>query len=201
MLSIIFPYGDSQALSILNYSMDTDKVLVLNHSFEPLHVCTTRRAIILLYTGKAERIEDSPSIIHSPSIVFVIPAVIRLYRYVKLPVIPAIAFNKKNILRRDAYTCQYCGRNGGERMTIDHVIPRSLGGRTIWENVVSACRACNVKKGNKSLHEVRMSLRRKPAKPASVFYLGIMSHSPHRIISWSKYLPCEVGGDLQGAGS
>ena len=181
--------------------MDTDKVLVLNNSFEPLHVCAARRAIILLYTGKAERIEDSPSLIHSPSVAFVIPAVIRLYRYVKLPVNPTIAFSKKNILRRDAYTCQYCGRNSGERMTIDHVIPRSLGGRTVWENVVSACRACNVKKGNTPLHEVRMRLLRKPSRPTSIFYLGIMSHSQHRIISWSKYLPREVGGDLQGAGS
>ncbi len=181
--------------------MDADKVLVLNNSFEPLHVCAARRAIILLYTGKAERIEDSPSIIHSPSVAFVIPTVIRLYRYVKLPINPTIAFNKKNILRRDAYTCQYCGRNSGERMTIDHVIPRSLGGRTIWENVVSACRACNVKKGSTPLHEARMSLLRKPSRPASIFYLGIMSHSQHRIISWSKYLPREVGGDLQGAGS
>jgi 5-methylcytosine-specific restriction endonuclease McrA len=118
--------------------MDTDKVLVLNNSFEPLHVCTARRAVILLFTGRAERVEDSLRIIRSPSIVWVLPAVIRLHRYVKRPVSPAISFNKKNILKRDAYTCQYCGRNGGERMTIDHIIPKSLGGRTVWENVVSA---------------------------------------------------------------
>jgi len=178
--------------------MDTDKVLVLNNSFEPLHVCTTRRAVILLFTGRAERVEDSPRIIRSPSIVFVIPTVIRLHRYVKRLASPAISFNKKNILKRDAYTCQYCGRNGGERMTIDHVIPRSLGGRTVWENVVGACRACNLKKGNKPLHEVSMSLLHKPFKPVSVFYLGIMAHSPQRIMSWNKYLPSQVGGDLRG---
>ena len=130
--------------------MDTDKVLVLNNSFEPLHVCTARRAVILLFTGRAERVEDSPRIIRSPSIVWVLPAVIRLHRYVKRPVSPAISFNKKNILKRDAYTCQYCGRNGGERMTIDHIIPKSLGGRTVWENVVSACRACNLKEGKQA---------------------------------------------------
>lgn len=186
-------------MSPLNRSMDTDKVLVLNNSFEPLHVCTARRAIILLYTGKAERIEDSPHFIHSPSIVFVIPAVIRLHRYVRRPVIPTVSFNKKNILKRDAYTCQYCGRNGGERMTIDHVIPRSLGGRTVWENVVSACRACNLKKGSKPLHEASMSLLRKPAKPVSVVYLGIMFYSPHGAGSWSKYLPRGAGGDLSGS--
>ena len=177
--------------------MDTDKVLVLNNSFEPLHVCTARRAVILLFTGRAERVEDSLRIIRSPSIVWVLPAVIRLHRYVKRPVSPAISFNKKNILKRDAYTCQYCGRNGGERMTIDHIIPKSLGGRTVWENVVSACRACNLKKGNKPLQEVRMVLLRKPSKPASAFYLGIMVHSPHRVMSWNKYLPSEVGADLR----
>ena len=177
--------------------MDTDKVLVLNNSFEPLHVCTARRAVILLFTGRAERVEDSSKIIRSPSVLFVIPAVIRLHRYVKRPASPAISFNKKNIMKRDAYTCQYCGRNGGERMTIDHVIPKSLGGRTVWDNVVSACRACNLRKGNKPLHQVRMSLLRKPFKPVSVFYLGIMAHSPYRIMSWSKYLPSGVGGDLR----
>lgn len=179
--------------------MDTDKVLVLNNSFEPLHVCNARRAVILLFTGRAERVEDSGRILRSPSVVFIIPAVIRLHRYVKRPATPAISFNKKNILKRDAYTCQYCGRNSGERMTIDHVIPRSLGGRTVWENVVSACRDCNLKKGNKRLHEASMTLLRKPSKPASVFYLGIMTHSPNRVTAWSKYLPREVRGDLLGA--
>jgi hypothetical protein len=83
-------------------------------------------------------------------------------------------------------------------MTIDHVIPRSLGGRTVWENVVSACRACNLKKGSKPLHEASMSLLCKPAKPVSVVYLGIMFYSPHGSTSWSKYLPREAGVDLSG---
>ena len=179
--------------------MDTDKVLVLNNTFEPLHVCSARRAVILLFTGRAERVEDSGRIIRSPSVLFVIPAVIRLHRYVKRPASSAISFNKKNILKRDAHTCQYCGRNGGERMTIDHVIPRSLGGRTVWENVVSACRDCNLKKGNKPLHEASMALLRKPSRPGSVFYLGIMTYSPHRLMVWSKYLSHDARGDLRGA--
>lgn len=179
--------------------MDTDKVLVLNNSFKPLHVCTARRAIILLYTGKAERIEDGSRVIRSPSLAIIIPAVIRLHRYVKRPVVPTVSFNKKNILKRDAYTCQYCGRNGGERMTIDHVIPRSQGGRTVWDNVVSACRACNVKKGSKPLHEVNMSLLRRPAKPVSIVHLGMMYYAPHGAGIWSKYLPRGADGGLPGS--
>jgi len=176
--------------------MDSTKVLILNQTFEPLQVCSARRAVILLFTGKAERVEDTSRIIRSPSTALLLPSVIRLHRFVRKPAQPSIAFNKKNILKRDAYTCQYCGRNSGERMTVDHVIPKSLGGRTIWENVVSACRACNLKKGNKSLEEVRMSLLRRPAKPVSVFSLGVLAHASQRHQNWRKYLP--VGPDGHG---
>ena len=172
--------------------MDAGKVLVLNQTFEALHVCSARRAVILLFTGKAERVEDTARIARSPSVTLVLPSVIRLHRYVRRPVLPTISFNKKNIIKRDAYTCQYCGRNGGERMTIDHVIPKSLGGRTVWENVVSACRACNLRKGNKSLNEAGMRLLRKPTRPISLSYLGILAHACHHYESWSKYLPLEA---------
>jgi 5-methylcytosine-specific restriction endonuclease McrA len=174
--------------------MDTTKVLILNQTFEPLQVCGARRAVILLFTGKAERVEDTSRVIRSPSTVLLLPSVIRLHRFVRKPAQPSIAFNKKNILKRDAYTCQYCGRNSGERMTMDHVIPKSLGGRTVWENVVSACRACNLKKGNKSLEEARMCLLRRPTKPVSVFYLGVLAHTFQRYESWRKYLPIGMDG-------
>ena len=174
--------------------MDTTKVLILNQTFEPLLVCSARRAVILLYTGKAERVEDTSRVIHSPSTVLLLPSVIRLHRFVRKPPQPSTAFNKKNILKRDAYTCQYCGRNSGERMTIDHVIPKSLGGRTVWENVVSACRSCNLKKGNKTLQEAGMCLLRRPAKPVSVYYLGVLAHASRRYECWRKYLPMESEG-------
>jgi 5-methylcytosine-specific restriction endonuclease McrA len=173
--------------------MDSTKVLILNQTFEPLQVCSSRRAVILLFTGKAERVEDTSRVIRSPSTALLLPSVIRLHRFVRKPAQPSIAFNKKNILKRDAYTCQYCGRNSGERMTIDHVMPKSLGGRTVWENVVSACRACNLKKGNKTLEESRMCLLRRPAKPVSVFYLGVLAHTSQRYENWRKYLP--MGSD------
>jgi len=177
-------------------SMDSGKVLILNQTFEPLHVCSARRAVILLFTGKAERVEDTSRVIRSPSTALVLPSVIRLHRFVRKPARPTIAFNKKNILKRDAHTCQYCGRNGGERMTIDHVIPKSLGGRTVWENVVSACRTCNLKKGNTPLDEAGMHLLRRPTKPLSFFYLGILAHAAQRYESWRKYLPVEADGQV-----
>lgn len=173
-------------------SMDSDRVLVLNQTYEPLQLCSTRRAVVLLFTGKAERIEDSPRIFRSPSTALVVPSVIRLQAFIRRPVPPSVSFNKKNILKRDAYTCQYCGRNGGERMTIDHVIPKSQGGRTIWENVVSCCRSCNLKKGNKRHAEVGMRLLRKPGKPRSPLALGLFaSHAP-QTTRWWKYLPGEI---------
>ncbi len=172
--------------------MDSDRVLVLNQTFEPLRVCSARRAVVLVFTGKAERIEDSPRLFRSPSTVLVVPAVIRLQSFVRKPVPPSVSFNKKNILKRDAFTCQYCARNGGERMTIDHIIPKSLGGRTVWENVVSCCRACNLRKGSKRPAEAGMSLLRKPGKPRSPLSLGLFVHSAPHTASWWKYLPAEV---------
>ena len=78
-------------------------------------------------------------------------------------------------------------------MTIDHIIPKSLGGRTVWENVVSACRACNLKKGNKSPSEVGLRLLRKPTRPRSSSYLGILAYASHHYECWRKYLPAEAG--------
>lgn len=188
LLSCRGQHGDRLDAGKTRRCMDPDRVLILNQTFEPLHVCSARRAVVLLFTGKAERIEDTPKVFHSATRTITLPSVIRLHRYVKRPLQPSVSFNKKNIFKRDGYTCQYCGRNGGERMTIDHIIPKSLGGRTVWDNVVSACRTCNLKKGNKMLKEAGMSLLRKPSKPLSAFYLGILAHASHRYESWSKYL-------------
>jgi 5-methylcytosine-specific restriction endonuclease McrA len=179
--------------------MNARKVLILNQSFEPLQVCTARRAVRLLFTGKAERIEDSPHVVRSPSTTLRLPSVIRLHHFVRLPVSPTISFNKKNILKRDGFTCQYCGRNGGERMTIDHIVPKSLGGRTVWENVVSACRACNLRKGNKSPHEAGMRLRHPPTRPRSAAVLGILAHASAQHEVWRKYLPASAGDDVSRA--
>ena len=107
--------------------MDEIAVLVLNNSFEPLQFTNVRRAVSLLLSGKAEPVEASPRVVRSPSLVLALPAVIRLAVYIRKPFLDRVAFNKKNILRRDGYTCQYCNRRG-ERLTVDHVVPRSRGG-------------------------------------------------------------------------
>lgn len=168
--------------------MDSPRVLVLNQSFEPIQILSARRAVVLIITGKAERLEESDRVICSPSMRIVVPSVIRLYRYIPKPVVYTVAFTKKNILKRDGFICQYCGRDGGERMTIDHVIPKSMGGRTIWENVVSACLTCNLRKGNKTLTEAGMRLLRKPVRPLSIFYLNIMAQPSYVSPKWVKYL-------------
>src|SRR5437867_10599011 len=116
--------------------MDEIAVLVLNYTFEPLHFTNARRAITLLLAGKAEAVEASPRVVRSPSVAFALPAVIRLAIYIRKPFLDRVAFHKKNILRRDGYTCQYCNRRG-ERLTVDHVVPRSRGGETTWINVVN----------------------------------------------------------------
>lgn len=181
--------------------MDSNKVLILNRSFEPLQVCDLRRAIILLFTGRAERVEDTDDLIRSPSVAMLIPSVIRLQRYIRRPPNQTLSFNKKNILKRDGYTCLYCGRNSGERMTIDHVVPRFLGGKTIWENVVSACRACNTRKGSRTPQQAGMHLIRKPSKPISALYLTILAQSARHLHVWQKYLPAEAVRSLTGNGN
>ena len=120
---------------------------------------------------------------------FPLPSVIRLAAYIRKPFLERVAFNKKNILRRDGYTCQYCSRRG-EKLTVDHVMPRSRGGQTTWTNVVAACLRCNLFKGNRTLEESRMRLIREPVHPQFLFSVHLMRH-PHAtsfLDSWRKYL-------------
>src|SRR5205809_8085712 len=137
--------------------MDEIAVLVLNYTFEPLHFTNARRAITLLLAGKAEAVEASPRVVRSPSIAFALPAVIRLAVYIRKPFLDRVAFNKKNILRRDGYTCQYCNRRR-ERLTVDHVLPRSRRGDTPWTNFVALWLRCNLNKGNAPLDQSGMPL-------------------------------------------
>jgi 5-methylcytosine-specific restriction endonuclease McrA len=169
--------------------MDEVAVLVLNGSYEPLHFTNARRAITLLLSGKAETVEPSPRVIRSPSHALPLPSVIRLMLYIRKPFVERVAFNKKNILRRDHYTCQYCGRRG-DRLTVDHVVPRSRGGSTTWTNVVAACLRCNLHKGNRTVEEAAMMLVRAPTHPQFLFSSHLLRHphAPFFLDAWRKYL-------------
>src|SRR5439155_23972556 len=120
------------------------RVLVLNASYEPINVCTMRRAAVLVLKARAEVIEQGLGARHSARLVFVRPCVIRLMRYVRVPRdVHRRKITRKAVLARDAWTCQYCGRQAHAGLTVDHVIPRSRGGQSVWENIVASCGPCN----------------------------------------------------------
>ena len=143
--------------------MKNHAVLVLGQNYEPLNVCNLRRAMGMILTGKAEILEDGRGYIHSERRAWVIPSVIRLGYVVRRPV-PRVRLCRREVFRRDNYTCQYCGRQTTE-LTMDHLVPRHRGGQYTWENLVSACPACNRRKGGKTLEQTRMTLLRLPREP------------------------------------
>jgi 5-methylcytosine-specific restriction endonuclease McrA len=164
--------------------MLTERVLVLNQNYEPMSVCSARKAIILLYLGKAEMVEKDHSWIHSVNGRMPLPSIVRLIRLVNSPR-RRIMLNRKNIMRRDGFQCQYCGTKVAE-FTLDHVIPRNRGGKDTWENLVCACMACNCKKGNRTPCEAHMPLSREPRKPGYLFFVRAMAGNPDD--KWKPYL-------------
>ena len=148
--------------------MDTS-VLVLNQDYQPLSVCSVQRSVKLLFMDKAEMLHDYPDRkIRTVSDEYSYPSVIRLRRYINLPY-TRIVLSRRNIMKRDGNKCQYCGV--GRNLTIDHVFPRSRGGRDSWENLVTACDDCNVRKGNRTPDEAGMSLKKKPFRPVHITFL------------------------------
>ncbi len=160
------------------------KVLVLNASYEPLNICSWRRAVVLILKGKAEGIEHNGKLILPE---FHLPTVIRLRAYVKIPY-KEITLSRRNVLHRDRYTCQYCGVKRHD-LTVDHILPRSRGGFDYWDNVVAACLKCNVKKGNHTPKEANMVLLAQPRRPFSHVYFEISKHSAlNNEYCWQKYI-------------
>lgn len=160
-------------------------VLVLNVNFEPLHVSSTKRALGLLLCGKAELILNGRGVIHSSGRQFEIPSIIRLQNSVRRPK-PRISLNKKEVLRRDNYTCQYCGVRSIQ-LTIDHIFPRHAGGKDEWHNVVAACPACNRRKGGRTPEQANMKLHRSPfePKPSAMYRFGRYLLQRHE---WEPFL-------------
>ncbi len=167
--------------------IEQSRVLVLNQTYEPINVCNARRAIRMMITGKADTVETNGLLVRSEAMEFHLPAVIRLRTYVYVPRRSRIPFSKKNVMRRDENTCQYCGTRGGY-LTVDHVLPRSREGRSTWENVVCSCRKCNAKKGNRTPDEAGLKLRRRPVQPKSFLFHHLnhrFSRNLHHV--WEKY--------------
>ncbi|MBI3590099.1 MAG: HNH endonuclease [Candidatus Melainabacteria bacterium] len=164
-------------------SKSKSKVLVLNASYEPLNICNWRRAVILIFKGKAEQVEHNGKIIYPD---FHVPTVIRLRKYIKIPY-KEIPLTRRNLMYRDHYKCQYCSVKTND-LTIDHVIPRSRGGSDSWENVVACCQKCNVKKGDRTPKEANMHILRTPKIPFGHLYFEATRLATSSFPDWQKYI-------------
>lgn len=162
-------------------------VLVLNQSYEALTVCRARRAVVLIFQGKAEMLENGIGFIHSISETIPLPSVIRLARLIKRPRRKR-KLTRFEIFNRDRYTCQYCGQQA-RQLTLDHVLPRYRGGQHTWENVASACVACNRRKAGRTPQEAHMKLIRLPSPPSGSPLFSVPYHYLQIQNEWRKYLP------------
>jgi 5-methylcytosine-specific restriction endonuclease McrA len=159
------------------------RALVLNATYEPLCVVSSRRAAVLVLAEKADVVHDTGDVLRSARITLAVPSVIRLRQYVRLPYRRRAPLNRRAVFARDDHRCQYCG---GTAESIDHVVPRSRGGEHAWENVVAACRPCNVRKRDRLLHETSMLLRRPPSVPRELTWIVVaVGRVPE---SWEPYL-------------
>jgi 5-methylcytosine-specific restriction endonuclease McrA len=162
-----------------------DPVLILNVNYEPLHVCNTKRALGLIISGKAEIVLNGRGLIRSSSAVFEAPSVIKLGYMVRRPR-PRISLTKREVLRRDNYTCQYCN-NKMRFLTIDHIVPRRLGGQHSWKNLVAACPTCNRRKGGRRPEDANMQLVRQPFEPSPTAKYRFGRHLRERV-DWIPFI-------------
>ena len=173
--------------------LNLPKVLLLNYSYEPIMVVSVKKAIILHVLEKVDMIEKSNKFINSLYLSIPVPYVIKLknYLYVKPK---KLALTRRNILKRDDSKCQYCGKKT-TAMTIDHIIPKHKGGKDKWENLVAACKKCNINKGNFLLDEIGMKLIKKPSQPSYLLHLQKYK-SKHP--SWDQYIYMNKTGEYNG---
>jgi 5-methylcytosine-specific restriction endonuclease McrA len=163
------------------------QVLVLNATYEPMNVVSVRRAVLLLLKEKAKLVEAAEAELRSERMVLPVPLVIRLVYYVRIPHHFSLPLSRRTVMARDHYVCQYCGVQPGKgSLTIDHVLPRSRGGDTTWENVVTACGACNRHKGNRTPEEAGLHLLQRPGKPRYLAITLLAGASAPKV--WDKYM-------------
>jgi len=162
------------------------RVLVLNATYEPINVCTVRRAVVLLLKEKAEVIERANWELHSERASMSRPMVIRLVTYVRVPHdTHRRKITRRAVFARDGWTCQYCGSRSN--LTVDHVIPRSKGGSSEWDNIVAACAPCNRRKGDLTPGQAGMHPSREPSAPHPQVFIHVAS--PTIPATWKQWLP------------
>lgn len=191
--------------SVRRSSLLERATLVLNRSWRPVHVTTVRRALCMLFREAARVVEpetlstytfgewldqpvrDEALVIRSPSVRLPAPEIVLLIHYDRVPCHEA-PFTRRNLFLRDEFTCQYCGKKcNSDHLSVDHVLPRSRGGNTSWENCVLACVICNAKKADRTLKEVGFRLLRPPVRPRWTPYLNL--RPSQRMDSWSRFAP------------
>lgn len=166
----------------------TQEVLVLNSDYEPLNICNVRRAMSLVFLGKVDVLHSDSKVFHTISASYTSPSVVRLKNHIKRPK-PQLKLSRRSIFARDNYTCQYCGYRGND-LTVDHVIPKRMGGPTSWDNLVCCCKKCNTRKSDKTLAQVGFVLRRPPSKPKYVPFISLTKFiNGTRNEVWRDYLP------------
>ncbi len=194
------------------------RVLVLNRLWQPVNIVGVLRAMNLLFRGRASVVHSDEGghrvypaaewvthslanpppdalAVRSPCIVLRMPRVLLLGAYDRVPR-REIRFSRRNVYLRDAHHCQYCGRNfREEELNLDHVVPRDVGGKTSWENIVTACIRCNSRKANRLPEQAGMTLRRPPTKPKWRLVVA-SSLAPEEIEAWKEFLEVAPAGQL-----
>ncbi len=182
------PTAPTGAVPVRRPSLMQEPVLVLNATFEPINVTAVRRALVLLLKGVAQAEEHNHAEVHSATSAMRVPSVIRLLTYRRIPQ-QTRALSRKNILLRDRNTCQFCGRTlPSSELTLDHVVPRSRGGLSTWDNLVTCCYQCNNQKGNRTPEEVGLRLVRRPRPFTLHTSRQLMRMMGHQDEKWRKYL-------------
>ena len=161
----------------------TSATLLLNATYEPLCVVSSRRAIVLVLAEKAEPVDSAADVVHAERVSLPVPVVVRLTRFVRVPYPASVPLSRRAVFTRDGQTCVYCG---GSATSIDHVVPRSRGGTHTWDNVVAACRRCNHTKADRSLAEMGWALPHPPRTPSGAAWrlLGTRTVDPR----WRDWL-------------
>lgn len=159
------------------------RALVLNVTYEPLSVVAGRRAAVLVLTERAEIVHEGDDVLHSEHLVLPVPSVVRLRTLVKVPYQRHLSVSRRGVLARDAHRCQYCG---SKAETIDHVVPRSRGGGHSWDNVVAACRPCNLRKADRPLRDCGLKLRITPGPPRRTLWVTTAVDAVPAL--WEPYL-------------